>query len=43
MITGTSGTKITERRLRHCVIKSERNKAITATDLLGIVVDIFDH
>jgi hypothetical protein len=40
MITGTKSTRITERRLRHCVVKSERSKAAMAAEVLGKRVDI---
>jgi Lon protease-like protein len=36
MMTGTNNAMITERRLRHCVIKSARIKDLKAMEGLGI-------
>jgi len=43
MITGTSNTRINERRLRHCVVKSARSRDERTADVFGIVVSMKDY
>jgi hypothetical protein len=38
MITGTTNVSITDRRLRHCVVKSARKSDARTEDVLGITV-----
>ena len=43
MITGTRSTRITERRLRHWVVKSERSRETSAVLVVGNAFSIVKY